>query len=165
MRAEPVALEEVGVWIEDAVADIEQDGRIIIGLVNSSPQGVTLRRRTYLAKATSISGKRVNALTVREWLEDTASCNRVLVTMRGDENYEARAGSPQKRANEILGRIDRSVMTASQRQMLEELVYQNPGCFALDGEPLSITPLTQFRLHTGDARPNPEMGLPDTGVS
>ena len=44
-------------------------------------------------------------------------------------------------------------MTASQRQTLEELVYQNPGCFALDGEPLSITPLTQFRLHTGDARP------------
>ena len=44
-------------------------------------------------------------------------------------------------------------MTASQRQTLEELVYQNPGCFALDGEPLLTTPLTQFRLHTGDAQP------------
>ena len=90
---EPAALEEDGVWIEDTVADIEQDGRIIVGLDNSSPQGVTLRRRTYLAKATSVSGKRVNALTVREWLEDTVSCNRVLVTTRGEEIYEARTWS------------------------------------------------------------------------
>ena len=57
VRVELAALEEEGVWIEDAVADIEQDRRIIVGLVNSSPQGVTLQRRMYLAKATSISGK------------------------------------------------------------------------------------------------------------
>ena len=43
-------------------------------------------------------------------------------------------------------------MTTSQLQTLEDLVYQNPGCFALDREPLSITPLTQFGLHTEDAQ-------------
>ena len=42
VRVEPATLEEDGVWIEDAVADIEQDGRIIICLINSSPQGLTL---------------------------------------------------------------------------------------------------------------------------
>ena len=135
------------------MADIDGDGQIIVGLVNNSPQGVTLCRRTYLAKATCVSGKRVNSLTVREWLEDAISCNRALVTNQGEEIHGDRFGRPQKRANDILQRIDRSTMTASQQRILEELVFQNPGCFALDGEKLSITPLTQFRLNTGDARP------------
>ena len=163
-RVEPVALTEDGVWTEDSVTNIGTDGRILVGLVNSSPQGVTLERRTLLARVTSVPGKHLNVLTIQDWLETVETpatyCHQIVVDGTVDPNRPARSGhlgaeeaQKKNRSNRILQKIDRTTMTVDQQYIIRSLVQQRPGCFALDGEPLSTTPLTQFRLHTGNTPP------------
>ena len=152
-------LEEYGVWAEDAVATLDEDHRVIVCLVNGTAQGITLNDQTQVAKATSLPGERINTLSTQDWFHETDAyvehCNRVNVTTDTEEPQNSRdIGEKEEwRAVEIIRKIDRSLMIVEQRQIVEEAVQQNPRCFALDGEPLTLTTKALFRLDTGDAPP------------
>ena len=146
-----------GVWIDDAVADIESNGKILVCLSNGTPEGVTLPRRTLLAKATSIPGERVNATSVQDWLDEPHSVNTCqninIGQTTGAQKNDQTMEHQKRRAERILRLIDRTAMTTDQQRLVQRLVYQHPTCFALEGEILTATPLTEFRLPTGDAPP------------
>ena len=128
-RVRPVGIAE-GVWVDDAVADIESNGKILVCLSNGTPEGVTLPRKTLLAKATSMPEERVNAISVQDWLDEPhniITCQNInaghtVSTERNDHATER----GKRRSERILRLIDRTAMTTDQQRLVQRLVYQNP---------------------------------------
>ena len=160
-RILPINLASPGIWVEDAVAPIDEDGKVLVCVGNANAYGVTLSRRTRVARVTSYQGERVNNLQVSDWIrhcvesnENVERCYRVSEADSNLKSQDGRTAQQQaKRATTILSLMDLSTLTKEQNQIVQRLVHQHPQSFGLEGEPLTATPLTQYRIPTGDALP------------
>ena len=159
-RVTPVEMKAPGIFVEDSICNIDEDGKILVCVGNMNAYGVTLPRRTRLASVFSYQGERVNHTYVSDWLtaclESQATeipCYKIGVEPGTSEGRKLIGTRETQKARTILSLMDLSTITDKQRQIVQRLVHQHPGSFALEGEPLTATPLTQYHIPTGDARP------------
>ena len=158
-RIEPATLPVQGVWVDEAVSDIDEDGKVLISIVNTTACGLTLHRRTRIAKVFSLQGERVNHLKVSEWLTQCLETPSDKVCSSLETETEVKVQPPAKtlteeqRARAILAKMELSTLNHTQRRIVQKLVQQHSRSFALEGEPLTATPLTEYRIPTGNAAP------------
>ena len=159
-RVEPIKISTPGIWVEDAVSTITEEGKILVCIVNTNAWGVTLPRRTRVANTFSFQGTRINHIQVGDWLTEclrtqfpAETCHQVVEDPATEEKEIQRKAQRTQKARTILSIMDLSTLTVGQRKIIARLVHQHPGSFALEGEPLTATHLTQYHIPTGDARP------------
>jgi transposase InsO family protein len=159
-RVEPLAIPLPGVWVEDAVSTIEEEGKVMISIVNTTACGLTLQRRTLVAHVFSFQGERVNHIRVSDWLTECLESpfsDKVCSSLEGETGVKVqkRAEGPDEahRAKAILAKMELSTLNQNQLRIVQRLVQQHSRSFALEGEPLTATPLTQYRVPTGNAAP------------
>ena len=158
-RVEPATMPSPGVWAEDAVSTIDSEGRILVSVVNTTACGITLARRTRVANVFSFQGERVNHIKVVDWIsacleshDESLRCGNV-AEMGGGEECFPEKDNEKRRAEEIFSKMELTSLTQKQKQIVQKLVQQYSRSFALDGEPLTATPLTKYRVPTGNAAP------------
>ena len=159
-RIVPINVTTPGIWVEDAVASIDEDGKVLVCIGNMNAYGVTLPRRTRVASVFSYQGERVNNIQVSDWVRHCVEttdivegCYKVTEAVKDVPSKDESIARQTKRTNTILSLMDLSTLTRQQSQIVQRLVNQHPGSFGLDGEPLTATPLTQYSIPTGNALP------------
>ena len=141
----PIKLTEEGVWVEEAISPISEHARVMACVINENNYGVTLERGTQLG-------------VIRDCEEIgnmEADINAVINQIIEEKSVgwdDKRVGG-RDRVRKILSQSNLSDLTLAQQQIIHELVKQEQQAYALEGEILKATPLTQFQIPTGDAPP------------
>ena len=145
------------VWVEEAVSKVDSQGRITVSLVNSNEYDVTMSRRTKVATVESYADCRVIPLKAadmqtssgpNEWCSTGSRCNKVHTTTETSKPAQSK-----DRGREILNAMDLRHLTRKQREIIQRLVATEQKVFSLDGEILPATPLVEYSIPTGDAKP------------
>ena len=140
------------VWVEESVSKIDKQGRIIVSLVNCNEYEINMCRRTKLARVESYANCRLMPLMTADVQPSTnvddSRCHEVCATT---DNH--RSTSRKTREQEILDSMNLRHLTQKQRSIIQRLVAAEQKVFALDGEVLPATPLVEYSIPTGDARP------------
>lgn len=152
-RVRPVSQIAYGTWVEDAVTDISDDGKVLICIINTNPHSITLARRTRLATVTSYSGQRVNNIQIKDWVESELADESRPKTDTERGPFKTPRASQSRRTETVLRKINQASLSASQQAIVKRLVEGSPGCFALEGEALPATQLVEYHIPTGDAEP------------
>ena len=152
-RVRPIQQAGSGLWVEDAVTDIDDDGTVLISMVNTNSYSITLDRRTRLATVTSYADQRVNNIWVKDWVESKLSDNSVPRDEPRQVPLQIAQVDQNTRAEAVIRKLDLDHLNANQQTIVRRLVKGSPGSFALEGETLPATKLIKYHIPTGDAAP------------
>ena len=158
----PEGLKEPGVRVDEALAPVDKEGNLLIGLVNENFHEITLERRTRLAVVEGCPGQQIsNICWQKKWATDGPnqasrsfeSKDINLKEFQAQQQRKYTLQETEQRVLKVLKDIPREHLSPSQKKVVERLVTRHHLVYALSGEVLPATPLITCKVPTGDIRP------------